>query len=196
MQRGLANPSAEGPRGIPEGVLIERARQGDTGAFAALYRLHYPAIVGYLFRRTGDAHTAEDLAGDTFMAALRAIRKFRSTGAPFRMWLLRIATNAANRWAKRRRRLKLHIAEAGLHAAPAVQPASHPHDPSLEEAQAALLTLPPDHQAVISLHYLESLSLEEVAAVLGCKLGTVKSRLFRARAAMRDELNRRSNRHG
>jgi RNA polymerase sigma-70 factor (ECF subfamily) len=67
---------------------------------------------------------------------------------------------------------------------------------AMEEAQAALLVLAPEHQAVVSLHYLESMSVDDVAVVLGCRVGTVKSRLSRARDAMRQELERRSNRHG
>jgi RNA polymerase sigma-70 factor (ECF subfamily) len=176
-----------------ERALIEAAKE-DRGAFGVLYRQHYPAVVGYLYRRTGDAHAAEDLAADTFLAAFRAIKRYRHTGAPLRMWLLRIATNGANRWAKQRGRLKLHASDA--HTVEAAGAGGAPGTPGLEEAQAALLTLPPDQQAVISLHYLESLSLEEVAAVLGCRVGTVKSRLFRAREAMRAELKRRSTSHG
>lgn len=190
MQRSQSTPVPDAAARGQEEALILNAQQGDRTAFASIYRLHYTPVVGYLYRRTGDAHAAEDLAADTFLAAYRAISKYRQTGAPFRMWLLRIATNAANRWARRRARFTLHIA-----AASTCQAAACPA-PDLDESQAALLALPPDHQAVLSLHYLESLSLDEVAEVLGCKVGTVKSRLFRARAAMRDELNRRSNRHG
>jgi RNA polymerase sigma-70 factor (ECF subfamily) len=58
----------------------------------------------------------------------------------------------------------------------------------VEHARTALLSLRPKHQAVLALHYLEGLSLEEVAAVIGCRVGTVKSRLSRARVALRDRL--------
>ena len=175
-----------------EATLIARAQTKDRAAFGQLYRIHYPAIAGCLFRRTGDRHTAEDLAADTFLAAFNALPRYRVTQVPLRIWLLRIATNAANRWARGRLRLKLtRIGMAPMTAGPAGE-----HQAAMEEAQAALLALPPDQQAVISLHYLESLSVEEVGAVLGCPPGTVKSRLARARTAMREELERRSQRHG
>lgn len=178
-----------------EARLVERAKE-EPAAFAALYRRHYVGIVGYLYRRTGDGHAAEDLAADTFLAALRAIPRYRITDVPFRMWLLRIATNEANRWARQRRKLRLQRMVSVPDCASAKPGACDPDAATLEEAQAALLSLPPVHQSVLSLHYLESLSVEEVAAVLGCRLGTVKSRLARARAAMKVELERRSNRHG
>jgi RNA polymerase sigma-70 factor (ECF subfamily) len=175
-----------------EGRLVKLAQKQDRGAFGQLYRSHYPAIVGCLYRRTGDAHTAEDLAADTFMAAFAAIPRYRVTTVPLRMWLLRIATNAANKWARERQRLRL----SRIGAIPAASDAAAERQAAIEEAQAALLALEPDHQAVISLHYLESLSVEETAAVLRCAAGTVKSRLSRAREAMREHLERRRNGHG
>jgi RNA polymerase sigma-70 factor (ECF subfamily) len=175
-----------------ERSLIDAARGGNEGAFAALYRLHYPAVVGCLYRRTGDVHAAEDLAADAFLSAWRAMPRYRVTEIPLRIWLLRIATNAANRWARQRRTLRLDR----VAPPPTAAPAEADRAVAIEEAQAALLALRPEHQAVISLHYLESLSLEDVAAVLGCRLGTVKSRLWRAREALRSELERRSSGHG
>lgn len=193
MDAGLSTLDPTGDPRRDEASLIERARH-DAGAFAVLYRLHYLAVVGYLFRRTGDAHAAEDLAADTFLAAMRALPRYQVTEVPLRMWLLRIATNSANRWARQRRRMNLVRVVPG--AASALVTAADHRRAATEEAQAALLTLSPLHQTVLSLHYLESLSLEEVAAVLGCRTGTVKSRLARGRAAMKAELERRSNRHG
>ena len=75
--------------------------QRDPRAFAALYRAHYDAIGGYLYRRTGDAHATEDLLSEVFLKALQSLSRYRSRGVPFRFWLLRIATNAANRSAAR-----------------------------------------------------------------------------------------------
>ena len=89
-----------------EARLIERAKT-DPAAYGVLYRLHYGAIAQYLFRRTGDYHAAEDLACETFMAAYRSMPRYQSRGIDFRSWLYRIATNNANRWARRQRRLRL-----------------------------------------------------------------------------------------
>ena len=174
-----------------EAAALAHAQKGDAAAFGRLYRAHYPTVIGCLHRRTGDPHAAEDLAAETFLSAFKAIPRYRVTEVPLRIWLLRIATNAANKWCAERQRLRLaRVPVRPLESDPAAD-----HEAVLEEAQAALLALSAEHQAVLSLHYLESLSLDEVASVLGCKVGTVKSRLARARDAMRDELERRSTRH-
>jgi RNA polymerase sigma factor (sigma-70 family) len=173
-----------------ERALIERARY-DRDAFAVLYRRHVHDLATHVYRRTGDVHATEDLVADVFLAALRALPRYRYRGVPLRYWLLRIATNAVNRWARRQR----HGANAILRTEqlenlPAKPDDSH-GDIDPERAQHALLALSPKFQAVLSLHYFEGLSVAEVAAVVGCRVGTVKSRLARARDALRDKLNGR-----
>jgi len=173
-----------------ESVLVERAKQ-DRQEFAALYRRHYHGVATHIYRRVGDLHTAEDLVSEVFLIALRTLPRYRYRGVPLRFWLLRIATNVVNRWARRRRRGAIASLQAdGLeHAAPASDVGSGGID--RERAQAALLALPPKFQTVLSLHYFEGLAVSEVAAVIGCRVGTVKSRLSRARDALRDKLNQR-----
>lgn len=162
--------------------LVERARR-DREAFGALYRRHYGAIAGYVYRRVGDAHATEDLVSEVFVAAMRSIGRYRYRGVPFRAWLYRIATNVVNRWAKRNRRL------AGGAITESVE---WPNDSSwdAEVARRALLKLPAKQQAALSLFYFEGLALEEVAAICGCRVGTVKSRLARGRDALRESLER------
>ncbi len=199
QERGVSISDAD--RGSPlrtEEELV-RAARGDPGAFGELYRAHYGAIVGYLYRRTGDRHAAEDLACEAFIAAYRGIGKYRSRGLPLRAWLYRIATNGANAWAKRRARMRL-VGEAGLagvvdgSAGREEQAGFGVEGITVEEAQRALVSLAVEHQEVLTLHYLEGLGIEEVAAVLGKRAGTVKSRLARGREAMRRVLE--GERHG
>jgi RNA polymerase sigma-70 factor (ECF subfamily) len=169
----------EAARALPPPVsdreLLARAGQSPE-AFAELYRRHYPRIGTYLLRRTGDRAATEDLLAEVFLAALRGVRRFRWRGIGFDHWLYRVATRAANRWARRRRFAPL--------AAARDVPAAAPRD-GADEVTAMLLALPPRLQAVLSLHYLEGLPVEEVARVLGVRPGTVKSRLSRAREALR-----------
>ncbi len=170
--------------------LVERAKH-DREAFALLYRQHYRTLSSYVYRRVGDVHATEDLGADVFLTALRTLPRFRYRGVPLRFWLLRIATNAVNHWARgQRRRMVGHI-EPDQIAAPASDPASSSGEVDKEQARRALLSLSPKHQTVLALRYFEGLAVEDVAAVIGCRTGTVKSRLARAREALRASLNRR-----
>lgn len=177
----LSSETSPGSRS-EESALIERARR-DPDSFGLLYRRHYPAIAGYLLRRTGDTHLAEDLAAEVFLNAWRGLSGYRDRGVPFRAWLYRIATNAANRWARRHRRgilvARLAARREGDHTA---DPATA--SPETRVAHSALLRIHPNHQAVLVLHHVEGLSIDEVARALGTRPGTVKSRLARARAAL------------
>lgn len=174
--------------GIPgggEAALIERCRT-DRAAFAAVYRAHYGAIVGYLYRRTGDRHAAEDLASETFIAAIGSIHRFRLGEAPVRSWLYRIATNQANRWARSRKRATGRALVSDPGRAPTVAEASD----ELARARAALMRLKSSEQSALALHYFEGLSVAEIARALGWREGTVKSTLSRGRESLRRELTR------
>ncbi len=170
-----------------EGELIARARH-DREAFTVLYRRHFRLLSDHVYRRTGDVHATEDIVSDVFLTALRTLPRFRYRGVPVRFWLLRIATNAVNHWARRRRR---HPAVT-LPAEELVDAGSDPPATDgridLGRTRRALLSLSPKYQAVLSLHYFEGLAVKEVAAVIGCRVGTVKSRLARAREALRAKL--------
>jgi RNA polymerase sigma-70 factor (ECF subfamily) len=173
-----AEPPAEAPP-------LDLTEPGvDREAFAAQYRLHFPAVAGYLYRRTGDQSLAEDLAADTFLAAWKALPRYRTTQVPFQAWLFRIATNKANAVARRertRRRILALLAPRTGHPTRSAQ---------TDLLVQALARLSPAHQTVIGLVYLEEFSVEQAARVLDIPEGTVKSRLLRARDALKRELAR------
>jgi RNA polymerase sigma-70 factor (ECF subfamily) len=173
-----------------ERELIERASR-DREAFATLYRRHHRPLLDYVFRRTGDVHATEDLVSDVFLAALRTLPRYRYRDVPVRFWLLRIATNAVNRWARRQRHGGLRLVSTEQIDDLRQNPPSTGGETDPEQARHALLSLPPKYQSVLALHYFEGLALQEIAAIIGCRLGTVKSRLARARDALRVELNQR-----
>ena len=175
-----------------ERELVERAKR-DASAFAALYRQHYRAVARYVYRRTGDTHATDDLVSEVFLTALRTLPRFRYRGIPVRFWLFRIATNAINHWARRNRRRKTTDVPSDYPAPQSTDADSARGDGEAELARKALLSLPPKHQAVLALHHLEGLTLPEVAAVLGCRLGTVKSRLTRAREKLRAAMTERGD---
>jgi RNA polymerase sigma-70 factor, ECF subfamily len=193
MELELIAPTSSFADVNDERLLVERAKT-DRHAFALLYRRHYPAIARYVFRRVGDAHVAEDLAADVFLAAMKGLPRFRHRDIPIAAWLYRIATNGVNRWAKRRRRQAIREWDAAgdiqcERSAELAQ--STASDLTGDMARVAMLTLPPKHQDVLALHYLEGLSIAEIAVSLGCREGTVKSRLSRGREALRERLEER-----
>ncbi len=180
---------ARGSEGEPECSLIDRAKR-DPRAFAELYRRHYRAMAGYVYRRIGDVHTTEDLVAETFVTAMRALPRYRHRGAPIRAWFYRIATNTVNRWVRRDRHRSVRGLDECSPSDTSVTTSVTNEPANLEHARTALLSLKPKHQAVLALYYLEQMSVDEVAAVVGCRVGTVKSRLSRARDALRDRLTR------
>ena len=174
--------------------LIERAKK-DPAAFATLYRQHYSIVARYILRRIGDTHTSEDLTAEVFLLALRYLPRYRQRGLPLRVWLYRIAIDVINRWIRRERwRNRLgEFFSRGLLASRGIESSATTVDAAELEADGArraLLTLPGRFQTALTLHYLEGMSLEEVAATVGCRLGTVKSRLSRGRDMLRETLER------
>lgn len=191
----LRNQSRETPEPEPrtsadgqsESALVRRARS-EPEAFALLYRRHSPAIQRYLRRRLGDPHLVEDALAETFVSALEALPRYQDRGLPLRSWLYRIA----NGHAARHRRRAAALAIERLESEPSERPSDDPSErvALAELARAALLRLSKRFQEVLALHYLEGFSLEEIATTVGCRPGTVKSRLARGRAALRKELDR------
>lgn len=172
-----------------EHELVARAKRHPS-ALGALYEQYAPMLLRYVHRRTGDVHVTEDLVADVFVIVLRSLPGYRYRGVPLRYWLMRIATNVVNRWAKRNRR-QPHVALDEAHASEVASRSTTGGEPD-ERVQRAFLALPPSFQAVLSLHQLEGLSVAETATIIGCCEGTVRSRLWRARDALRRQLNERS----
>jgi RNA polymerase sigma factor (sigma-70 family) len=165
--------------GEAEHRLIEAAKR-DPRALAQLYREHYEAISRHVLRRVGRISVAEDLVADVFLAMVRYLPRYRVGVTPFRAWLYRLATNRVNRWARWERRRacrRLHDVPSAAETGDPAQKADH--------VRSALLALPLSFQSVLSLYYLEEMSVREIAQVVGCAEGTVKSRLSRGRALLR-----------
>lgn len=183
MEMQLYAPVVDAVSGDGERELVERAKW-DREAFAVLYRRYYPIISRYVRRRVGDQHTADDLVAEVFLTVLRVLPKYRHRGLPVRAWLYRIAGNTVNRWARKRSRNPVSRLPADLAAAETNTTA----DNQKELARQALLSVAPKYQTVLALHYLEGMGIAEVASAVGCRVGTVKSRLWRGRNALRERL--------
>ena len=167
-----------------EAVLLSRARGGDLDAYEQLVRLHQQTAFRTALVLTRNAADAEEAAQDGFVKAWRTLGRF-DAARPFRPWLLTIVANEARnrrRAAGRREALALR-AEAG---APAASPEGALLVAERDAALAAALErLDARDREVIACRYLLELSEAETAAALGCRAGTVKSRLSRALARLR-----------
>ena len=176
-----------------EAALVERARRGDAAAYEALVRAHQDIAFRTACLFAGSAADAEEAAQEAFVKAWRALPRFRS-GAPFRPWLLAIVGNEA----RNRRRAagrRAGVALRAAHERPSGDAAPSPEAALLAGGErrallAALSALDERDRAVIACRFLLDLSERETAEALGCRPGTVKSRLSRALARMRGELER------
>ena len=165
-------------KGDEEKLLIERAKR-DGKALGELYLLHYPTIFRFVHRRVGESHDADDIVADVFLSMVKNLHRFRYRGIPFRAWLFRLATTQLSRWARRRRRWAVQqLCDMSKHEDPRIDEGTQLDS---ELVEIVLLTLPPRLQTVLTLHYLEEMKVKEMAEVMKCGSGTVKSRLSRGR---------------
>ncbi len=186
--------------GARESALVEGACAGDVAAFERLVALYQDRIYSYIRRLCGDAVEAEDLAQEVFVKAFGSIRRFRGT-ASFRTWIYRIATNLCVDALRRRRRSESQAVpldeptDTGEGAFSRDLPDAGRGPEELVEAQElqqhlaqALGSLSDKLRTVVVLFDIQGLSYEEIAQVMGCPMGTVKSRLFNARMQLRERL--------
>ncbi|GAA5077158.1 RNA polymerase sigma factor SigE [Thermocatellispora tengchongensis] len=161
-------------------------------------RTHSARVYRLAYRLTGNVHDAEDLTQEVFVRVFRSLSNY--TPGTFEGWLHRITTNLFLDMARRRQRIKFEgladdAAERLRGREPS--PAQAYDDTHLEpDIQAALDALAPEFRAAVVLCDIEGLSYEEIAATLGVKLGTVRSRIHRGRAQLREALEHRAPRGG
>lgn len=176
-------------------LLVLRCQAGDEDAFARLLDRFGPRTLRYLERLVGDE--AEDVHQEVWLAVYRRIGQL-ATPAAFVTWLFSVTRHRAVDHLRRRRRARELVdyvaAESIVHDEPAmneVEAALRGHDrDDAMELPAAIAALPPVHREVLLLRYQEELSYEEMAAVIGCSIGTVKSRLHHAKRRLRDSIAR------
>ncbi|MHC4403609.1 MAG: RNA polymerase sigma factor [Planctomycetota bacterium] len=172
--------------------LIEATLSGDSTAFGGLVRKYQDRLYNTMVRATGCADDALDVVQDAFVQAFRKLSTFRQSSA-FYTWLYRIAFNVAASH-RRRRKPAASVDEAressGLEP---VDPQPGPHDQAeraerCRQVEEAMATLTDDHRAVLVLREIDGCCYETIADVLDVPVGTVRSRLHRARLQLREEL--------
>lgn len=175
----------------PQGTAVFDAT-GDRTAMPSwdeLVRQHADRVYRLAYRLSGNQHDAEDLTQETFIRVFRSVQNYQP--GTFEGWLHRITTNLFLDMVRRRARIRMEALPEDYDRVPADQPNPEQiyHDSRLgPDLQAALDSLPPEFRAAVVLCDIEGLSYEEIGATLGVKLGTVRSRIHRARQALRDHL--------
>ncbi|MGH7989557.1 MAG: sigma-70 family RNA polymerase sigma factor [Limisphaerales bacterium] len=198
----MAEPTERRDSGLSvpteETELVRRARTGDLRAYDELVKRYQERIYATIYHMTSNHDDANDLAQEAFIKAFQALKSFKG-GSSFYTWLYRIAVNKTINFLKQRNnRMHMSLNDLDFNAE---------HDPDLmalisdknprrdaglnelqEKLNAALMKLSEPHRLVVVLHDVQGQSHEEIAKVMDCNIGTVRSRLFYARQQMQSYL--------
>jgi RNA polymerase sigma-70 factor (ECF subfamily) len=172
-------------------ALVRRAQREDTAAYDELIRRHQERVYATVYHMTSNHEDANDLAQESFIKAYQALKSFKG-GSSFYTWLYRIAVNKTINFLKQRKnRQHMSLNDIDFNAehdpdlVALISDKTPRRDASLTELQeklnAALLKLSEPHRLVVVLHDVQGMSHEEIAKVMDCNIGTVRSRLFYAR---------------
>jgi RNA polymerase sigma-70 factor (ECF subfamily) len=177
-------------------ALVERVQRGDRSAFDVLVLRYQQKVLKLIMRYVRDAMEAEDVAQEAFIKAYRALASFRGDSA-FYTWLYRISVNTAKKMLLQMKRdpLVLQTSAAGDDEDETYRPGNEPTDGATPDnllaskqiaaaVNAAIDALSEDLRQAIVLREIEGLSYEEIAELMNCPIGTVRSRIFRAREAI------------
>ena len=182
-------------------LLIRRAQHGDADAFELLLLEHQKNVYNLCYRMAGDPDDAMDLSQETFLRAWRCLDQYQFASA-FSTWLYRLCSNICIDFLRKRRRqqtVPLTFEDADgeeqTYAVPDAQPLPEEQVElklTHETLAAAMAQLLPEHRAVLQLRVVNEMSYEQIADVLDIQIGTVKSRLSRARNQLKKILERRN----
>jgi RNA polymerase sigma-70 factor (ECF subfamily) len=190
---------ASAPAQVDEMVLVKRARQGDLEAYDDLVKRYQERIYATIYHMTSNHEDANDLGQEAFIKAFHALKSFKG-GSSFYTWVYRIAVNKTINFLKQRKnRAQMSLDDIDFNAE---------HDPDLvalisdktprrevnlaelqEKLNAAMQKLSEPHRLVVTLHDVQGLSHEEIAKIMDCNIGTVRSRLFYARQQLQAHLS-------
>jgi RNA polymerase sigma factor (sigma-70 family) len=193
---GISGPAVAVP---DEAVLVQKARAGDLGAYDDLVRRYQERIYSTLYHMTSNHEDANDLAQEAFIKAFQVLKSFKG-GSSFYTWVYRIAVNKTINFLKQRRN-KTHLslddidfqAEHDPDLVALISEKTPRRDINLAELQEklneAMQKLSEHHRLVVTLHDVQGLSHEEIAEIMECNIGTVRSRLFYARQQLQAYLS-------
>lgn len=180
-------------------VLVQRSQQGDMEAYDELVRRYQDRVYATVYHMTANHEDAADLTQETFIKAHSALRAFKGDSS-FYTWVYRIAVNKTINFLKQKKgKFHLSLNDVDLHTehdremVELVSDRTPRREVGLSELQeklnAALLKLSPVHRLVVTLHDVQGLPHEEIATIMDCNIGTVRSRLFYARQQLQAYLS-------
>jgi RNA polymerase sigma factor (sigma-70 family) len=184
---------------VEEGELVLKAQRGDLHAYDDLVRRYQERIYATVYHMTSNHEDANDLAQETFIKAYQALKSFKG-GSSFYTWLYRIAVNKTINFLKQRRhRLHMSLNDLDINAendpdlVAFVSDKTPRREAGLAELQEklneAMQKLSEDHRLVVTLHDVQGVPHEEIAKIMDCNIGTVRSRLFYARQQLQGYLS-------
>src|SRR5262245_51644963 len=183
---GSRDPMAEADR-LYERILVLRCQAGDEAAFTELVERYQPRLRYYLRKLLAGVGDADDVLQEVWLDVFRSIARLNAAGA-FRAWLYRIAHGPAVK-AFRKRQLPLESLDEEVPSDAALDVDVFQADDS-ERVHAALDKLPAVQREALALRYIEDMSYDEIAAIVNCQVGTVRSRLHYAKRALREKLEK------
>jgi len=198
MAETVERTELELPAPEHESELVRRARKGDLQAYDDLVKRYQERIYATIYHMTSNHEDANDLAQESFIKAYQALKSFKG-GSTFYTWLYRIAVNKTINFLKQRKN-RTHMslndidfnAEHDSDLIALISEKTPRRDAGLNELQKklneALLKLSEPHRLVVVLHDVQGQSHEEIAEIMDCNIGTVRSRLYYARQQMQAEL--------
>jgi RNA polymerase sigma factor (sigma-70 family) len=162
-------------------LLVMRCQDGDEESLAALVSRWQPRLLRHAMRLTREREAATEVVQETWVAIVRGLRRL-DDAARFPPWVYRIVTNKCADWTRQRQRASM----APLAAEPAAKELSaEDSEADVAALRHAIERLPPAQQAMLSLFYVEGLSIQDIAETLSLPVGTVKSRLYYARSNLK-----------
>ena len=198
-EAGKGGKAPEGDRNAPDAELVRRTLEGDHEAYRALVNAYQNKVYGVAYGVIHNREDALDIAQDVFIKAFKKLRSFRGSSS-FYTWLYRITVNMAIDHARKKRQtVSVEYDDRLLDEAAPEGAARGPKQASPLEAlkreelnetiMNAIMELPEEQRATVILREIEDLSYAQIAAVLGCSIGTVMSRLHYARKKLRTKLS-------
>ncbi len=172
---------------ILDELLVLRCQGGELGAFDLLARRWHPRFESLARRLTGRAEVGADIAQEAWMAIVGGLRRLDDPGR-FKSWSYRIVANKCADWIRREQRRRRTAEEAAREPLPSNESDDEPELHESGRLRVALRALPAERRALLSMFYLDGLSVAAIARVLDIPAGTVKSRLFHARHHLRRTL--------